>query len=127
MSQGPVVAARAAVALNPGMASAAASTKAAASTTHRRVRDIENMCQSASVIGTRGTRGRGPISRGAALPAGQRRPTWLGEGQVADVPAAVVLVQGQGLLPGRQRDGDRDGGIGLPAAGVRDVDVPRQV
>src|ERR1700751_2593599 len=103
MSQGPFVAARAAVALNPGMASAAASTKAAARTSHRRVRGIENMCQSALVI------------------AG------LGEGQVADVPAAVVLIEGQGLLPGRERDGDRDGGVGLPAAGVRDVDVPRQV
>src|SRR3984957_12352901 len=108
MSQGPVVAARAAVALNPGMASAAASKKAAASTTHRRVRDIENMCQSAFVIGDEGHAGE----------------EGLGEGQVADVPAAVVLIQGQGLLPGREGDRDRDGGIGLPAAGAGDVDVP---
>ena len=45
MSQDSAVAARAGVALNTGMASAAASTKAAASPTHRRVRVIENMRQ----------------------------------------------------------------------------------
>src|ERR1700748_2756334 len=45
MSHGSAVAARAWVALNAGMASAATSTKAAASLTHQRVRAIENMSQ----------------------------------------------------------------------------------
>src|SRR5580698_4573688 len=45
MSQGSDVAARAWVALNRGMASAAASTKAAASLAHRQVRVFENMRQ----------------------------------------------------------------------------------
>jgi hypothetical protein len=45
MSHGSGVAARAWVALNAGMASAIASTKAATSPIHRRLRVIENMCQ----------------------------------------------------------------------------------
>src|SRR5580693_1945150 len=45
MSQGSSVAARADVALNAGMASAATSTRAAASLTHRQLRVIENMSQ----------------------------------------------------------------------------------
>ena len=45
MSHGSAVAARAGAALNAGMASAAASTRVAASTTHRRMRAIENIGQ----------------------------------------------------------------------------------
>src|SRR6202034_2083806 len=56
-----------------------------------------------------------------------RRCCGAREGELVDVPAAVVLVDGQGLLARGQGDGRRDGGPGLPAAGRRDVDVPRQV
>ena len=44
-----------------------------------------------------------------------------------DVPAAVVLVDGEGLLPRGQGDGGGDGGPGLPAAGGGNVDVRGEV
>src|ERR1700722_589360 len=53
-----------------------------------------------------------------------RRRGGAREGELVDVPAAVVLVDGQGLLALGQGDVRRDGGPGLPAAGRRDVDVP---
>src|SRR3984957_10509689 len=51
----------------------------------------------------------------------------LGEGELVDVPAAVVLVDGEGLLPSGEGDGGGDGGPGLQAAGGGVVDVAGEV
>src|SRR6202044_447869 len=56
---------------------------------------------------------------GAAASAPARS---LGEGQVVEVPAVGVLLDGQRLLAGRQGDAGGDRGPGLVAAGVRDGD-----
>ena len=75
-----------------------------------------------------GHRRRGPAVRSFA---GRRRSPAAravqAEGEEVDVPAAVVLVHGQGLGAGRQGDGRGDGGPGLVAAGGRDVHVAAEV
>src|SRR5579863_3389393 len=78
---------------------------------------------------TRGSTSRSTVTRSAGGPARfwAGAPLVSGEGELVDVPAAVVLVDGQGLLPGREGEADRHRGPGLPAAGVGDVDVAGQV
>src|SRR5579863_2182051 len=78
---------------------------------------------------TRGSTSRSTVTRSAGGPARfwAGAPLVSGEGELVDVPAAVVLVDGQGLLPGREGERGGDGGPGLPAAGRGDVDVPGQV
>ena len=64
---------------------------------------------------------------GAAAAAAAAAARSLGEGQVVEVPAVGVLVDGQRLLAGRQGDAGGDRGPGLVAAGVRDGDRAGQV
>ena len=73
-------------------------------------------------------RGRGPAerrvaARGSAAAAARAE----GERHVVEVPPVGVLVDGQRLLPGRQRDARVDRRPGLVAAGVGDRDRAAQV
>src|SRR6202034_2779683 len=73
-------------------------------------------------------RGEHDHVRAETAPGGRGRAARTGgEGEVVDVPAGVVLVDGQGLGACGQGDAGCDGGPGLVAAGGRGVDVPAQV
>ena len=67
------------------------------------------------------------LGRAGAAAAAAAAARSLGEGQVVEVPAVGVLVDGQRLLAGRQGDAGGDRGPGLVAAGVRDGDRAGQV